>query len=91
MHANELIKRIVAGIHHHTEAEREAMLAAVDLAFPVDPPKPAPVELPEGGLDMETKAKLGMLPGDEGQAPGVVLGPGVTNLVFSDSKDPAGA
>jgi len=91
VHANELLKRIVSGIHHHTEAEREAMLAAVDIAFPVDPPKPVLPELPAGGLDMETKAKLGMLPGDEGQAPGVAVGPGVTGVVFSDVKAPAGA
>jgi len=40
VHANELIKSIVSGIHHHTEGEREAMLAAVDLAFPVKEPEP---------------------------------------------------
>lgn len=88
MHANELLKRIVTRLAHQTESERDLLLAAVDIAFPLDKPKP---ELSGGGLDMETKAKLGLLPGaDEDQAP-PVIGPGMTDVVFSDSKAPAGA
>lgn len=40
MHANELIRRIVGRLAHHTEAERDELLAAVDVAFPVAEPEP---------------------------------------------------
>lgn len=40
MHANELIRRIITRIPHHTEGERDEMLAAVDHAFPVHVPEP---------------------------------------------------
>lgn len=68
MHANELIKAIVGAIHHHTEGEREAMLAAVDLAFPVKEPEPEqPVDEDQapivastpGALFVEAKAPAG--------------------------------
>lgn len=90
MHANELLKHIVNRIVHHTESERDLLLAAVDIAFPLDEPKP---ELPSGGLDMETRAKLGILPGgDEGQAPGAsdpLAAPSPEGALFSDT--PSGA
>lgn len=40
MHANELLKRIITRIPHHTEGERDDLLAAVDVAFPVHAPEP---------------------------------------------------
>jgi hypothetical protein len=40
MHANELIKTLVTKLHHHTEGERDELLAAVDVAFPVAEPEP---------------------------------------------------
>jgi hypothetical protein len=76
VHANELLKRIVNRIVHHTESERDLLLAAVDIAFPLDEPKP---ELPGGGGDQAV---------DEGQAHEPDTGtPGVTaSPLFSDTN-----
>lgn len=48
MHANELLHNIVRRIVTHTEAEREELAAAVDVAFP------APAEPADGGTTTPT-------------------------------------
>lgn len=47
MHANELLKRIVTRLAHQTESERDLLLAAVDVAFPVAEPEPDEDQAPE--------------------------------------------
>jgi hypothetical protein len=79
MHANELLKRIVSGIHHHTEAEREAMLAAVDIAFPVKEAEPDPADDEDQAAGVLVDTGIPGTPALPAQA------------VFSDVKAPAGA